>query len=200
MKNTVMFAMIILLITACSRKKEVSKNDKNNKCSYEAIVKDFSNLDGCQFLIVMPNGDRLLPTKLPENGFEFKDNQKIKFGFHPIKDVMSICMAEKLAVEITCIQELENTGIPIKPECHNTDQPTSVDWMDALIKKYKPKKIVKYGYLGDGYAYWFKTADEKNYLYDCQGTFLCETGSDVMGCKYKIDDPSKGVTIWQRSY
>jgi len=77
------------------------------ECKIAASVKDFTGLDGCSFLIVLENGDKLLPTKLDDENFEFKDGRKIRFDYEELQGIMSICMAEKMVIEITCIKEIE---------------------------------------------------------------------------------------------
>ncbi len=93
-------------IISCKTKKDVS-NGENAECKTIATVKDFTGLDGCKFLIILENGDKLLPAKLNDESFEFHDGQKISFDYKELQDVMSICMAEDMAVEITCIKEIE---------------------------------------------------------------------------------------------
>lgn len=96
----------LISVLSCKTKKDVPDNGQIN-CKTTATVKDFSGLDGCKFLIVLENGDKLLPAKMIDENFAFKDGQKIRFDYKELQDVMSICMAEKLAVEITCIEEIE---------------------------------------------------------------------------------------------
>ncbi len=96
----------LICVMSCKTKKDVPNGDFS-KCKTTGTVKDFTGLDGCKFLIVLENGDKLLPAKLNDENFEFKDGQKISFGYKELRDVVSICMAEKMAVEITCIKELE---------------------------------------------------------------------------------------------
>lgn len=191
-----LFTLLTLLAFSCSPKKEIAKN-KHSKCTQRATVKDFTGTDGCSFLIVLPNGDRLLPTKLPEGGFEFKDGQEILFGFHPLKDVVSICMAEKLAIEVTCIQEVASDAIPVKKKCWDTENPNAVKWMQALVKKHKPTKIVKYEYIG-AHAYWFVADDQKGYLYDCQGGLVCGELEKLSDCQSGVENPFDGQVIFQR--
>ncbi len=82
-------------------------NGESSECKTIATVKDFTGLDGCTFLIVLENGDKLLPVKLNDENFELHDGQKIRFDYIELPDAMSICMAEDMAVEITCIKEIE---------------------------------------------------------------------------------------------
>ena len=90
----------------CKTKPTVLK-DEQSKCKTVATVKDFTGLDGCTFLIILENGDKLLPAKLNNESFTFRDGQKIRFDYKEMKDAMSICMAEKKIIEVTCIEEIE---------------------------------------------------------------------------------------------
>jgi hypothetical protein len=76
-------------------------------CITNGTIKDFTGLDGCKFLIVLENGDKLLPAKVSDESFEFTDGQKIRFDFVELEDAMSICMAEKMIIEITCIKAID---------------------------------------------------------------------------------------------
>ena len=103
------FIILLACLTcflSCKTKPEASKNEQS-KCKTTATVKDFSGLDGCTFLIILENGDKLLPAKLNDESFSFRDGQKIRFDYKEMKDAMSICMAEKKIVEVTCIEEIE---------------------------------------------------------------------------------------------
>jgi len=46
----------------------------------------------------------LLPAKINHESFEFKDGRKIRFVYKDLPDIMSVCMAEKMAIEITMYQ------------------------------------------------------------------------------------------------
>lgn len=104
--RTMCFVICLICVLSCKTKKDVSDNP-SSECKTNGMVKDFTGLDGCKFLIVLENGDKLLPAKLNDESFVFKDGQKILFDFKELKDAMSICMAEKMSVEITCIKEIE---------------------------------------------------------------------------------------------
>ena len=104
--RTLLFVFCLICTISCKTKKEVP-NSEYSECKTIGIVNDFSGLDGCKFLIVLENGDKLLPAKLNDENFEFHNDQKIRFDYKELQDVMSICMAENMAIEITCIKEIE---------------------------------------------------------------------------------------------
>ena len=48
----------------------------------------------------------MLPAKLNDERFEFIDGQKILFDYKELPDIMSICMAQKMAIEINVSKKL----------------------------------------------------------------------------------------------
>ena len=187
--------LVILSVWSCKTKKEIG--GENPACNIEATVKDFTGLDGCTFLIVLDNGDKLLPAKINNEAFELKDNQRIRFAYKEMPDMMSICMAEKMAVEVTCIEELD--ARPVIPQCYDIVDPEQVAWMNKLIKTQDTKTVKKYKYRDDGWAYLF-TAGSQQLLYDCQGTKLCEfEGLGANDCmNQKLTNSGAGSVIWRK--
>jgi hypothetical protein len=92
------------------------KMDCDKPCSHSATVKDLTGLDGCQFVLELADGSRLVPQKLtyiqapdPEQDpgyyFNFIDGQKVSFDFR-VEDGADACMAGQL-VFLTCIKAEE---------------------------------------------------------------------------------------------
>ena len=196
MQNYILSALLLAFITACYPKKETSNSTTPGKCDTMATVKDFTGLDGCKLLIVLDNGDKLLPAKVNDKSFTLKDGQRIKLGYKKIDGMASICMAEKMSIEVTCI-ELVSEDIPAKPECFETKNPMSVGWMKAKVRDLAPSQIIRYDFL-DGWAYLYKTDSKRNYVYDCQGNLLCEIETDIRQCKRQMNDPDAGMLIYDR--
>ena len=198
--------MSLLILFSCKTKKVVETNT-NTSCTTIAMVKDYTGLDGCQFLLVLENGEKWLPAKVNDKDFVFKDNQKIKFGYIVLEDMMSICMSENKSVELTCIEIISDgnsttkpkapKGMPEKKPCVETTNPNEVAWMAELIKKLNPLRITRYNYL-DGFAYLIQSAPVGS-LYDCQGTFLCEVnGKIITDCSKKVNQLKGQKVIWKR--
>ncbi len=185
------FTIFLTIFIACN----ASKPQENNAaCQFVGTVKDMRGLDGCQFLIITESGEKLLPTRVPE-GFTLQGGQEIKFGYQEAEAMASICMAEDKTVEVTCI-ELLNEESTQKQECLNIENAIKVDWMVAAIDQYAPLQIVKYRYRTNSWAYLFK--GKKHYLYDCQGTLICESeDTSSSRCMSKIGANKVGVVIWQ---
>ncbi|MCD6597579.1 MAG: hypothetical protein J7L04_07830 [Bacteroidales bacterium] len=76
----------------------------------EGIVKDYTGLDGCGFIIELANGDRLEPAQVLDSNFVFYDGQKIVFTYTELKDVGSICMVGKI-VRVENIREAGCNGL-----------------------------------------------------------------------------------------
>ena len=97
------FLLCCMLFSACHSGKS---SDGQNSCNSTGEVKDFTGLDGCQLMIVMEDGKKLLPGSILVNDVTLEAGQKIRFDYRPI-EMMSVCMAEDLIVEITCLEVLE---------------------------------------------------------------------------------------------
>lgn len=190
----IFLSCLLLLFLACNTNKKLSEV-ANSNCETPATVKDFTGLDGCGLLIVLENGDKLLPAKLNDESFTLRDGQKIKLNYKELEGMASICMAEKASIEITCIELIEGKPAPVK--CYDTKDPLTVPWMKEVIKTKKPASIQKYNFRSDGWAYLFFVG-QKQFLYDCQGTLLCEhQGLSVNKCKEKYVAGQRGEVIYR---
>ena len=207
-----MYKLLILISSfflVVSKKCDTNKNG-NNTCTEVGTLKDFTGLDGCGFLIVMDDGEKLQPVKYADKNIHPKDGQRIKFAYKEIADLAGICMAGKM-VEITCIEFLENTppktggikppktgGIkPIKIKCIETLDPYSTDWMQMTMSKTNAYQVVRYTYRKDGFAYYF-LGSRKNMMFDCQGTLICESSSRSSKCDNKTKNYSGELVIWEK--
>lgn len=75
-------------------------------CDHTGTLKDYTGLDGCKWMIETDAGKKLLPAKI-DPAFKMKDNLKIRFSYKELDAMGSICMAEDMIVEITCIETLD---------------------------------------------------------------------------------------------
>ncbi|MEM1321674.1 MAG: hypothetical protein AAGG75_15560 [Bacteroidota bacterium] len=193
--NKFLLALLLLCTLACSSNKKSA--DGNGQCANEGTLVDYTGLDGCQFLIVMDNGEKWLPMKVSDENFTFVNGLRIRFDYIEKEGAISVCMAESKAVELTCIEAVEGEGgKPNIPQCHKTKDPTTVNWMKEVLRKYPVTKVLRYDYI-DGFAYFFRTKD-KGYLYSCQGFFICEVeGKELSQCHRSVKNPESGLIIWQ---
>lgn len=191
--NCLLLSIFVLCsLGACKVQKGNTSND--SACNTSGKVQDFTGLDGCKLLIVLENGDKYLPTTPEFEGTKLEAGQEISFGYEEVEAMASICMAESKTIEFTCLKV--TSAIPIKPECFNTEQPTSVAWMKKLMLKLKPESISKYTFRTDGWAYFFQ--GKSNYLYDCQGNLICDTQKNKSeDCLKFVENRTKGTIIFQ---
>lgn len=190
------FFLLLTFFLNC--KSGLQSGDPESACDTIGKVADYTGLlDGCTFLIELENGERFNPIKMSVEGFEFRDGQKIKFGYIELDEMMSNCMAESAFVEITCIQDMDKMGNIDPHQCVDTKNPFEVDWMNTVIDRHNPNQIIKYPFK-EGWAYLFRGLPH-SYLYNCTGEFLCDTSGGVKSSCYTdyLNTLSKGKIIWQ---
>ena len=172
-------------------------------CKTVAKVKDMTGLDGCKFMLILGDGTKLLPAKT-NVPFKYKDGQIVHIDYKKTEGTVTICMAEDMIVEVTCIKELKtggvmpepNKGKPAKRKCVDVTGPEGAEWLLLAHQKHQSKEIIKFTYL-DGFAYLIKTK-EMGYLYDCQGNVLCEGRQNHdNACTQKLKYMSDPVSIWK---
>ncbi|MFT5168468.1 MAG: hypothetical protein ACI8P3_003711, partial [Saprospiraceae bacterium] len=78
-----LISCLLLILVSCKTNKEAS-NVSTENCKTLATVKDFTGLDGCSLMIVLDNGDRLLPAKMNDENFVLRDGQQIKLDYKEI--------------------------------------------------------------------------------------------------------------------
>jgi hypothetical protein len=83
-----------LLLWACPR----------NQCpeGVDALLRDYTGLSGCRWVLELEDGERLEPVNLHELDFEPRDNLQVRVQFTEAEDMMSICMVGRM-VNIVCI-------------------------------------------------------------------------------------------------
>lgn len=91
---TIMALSAALLLSACPADK--CPDGKN------ALLRDYTGLDGCRWVFELEDGQRLEPVNLHQLDFELRDSLKVKINYTEAPDMMSICMVGKM-VNITCI-------------------------------------------------------------------------------------------------
>ena len=159
--------------------------------SAEGILKDLSGLDGCQWMIHTEDELRLQPIKWPSKIPELKNGLAIRFVYREIHDVMTICMAGDKVVEIVEVELIPSS----EESCLEIIDPYRVSWMTKLVEQEITYSITRYRY-EDSYAFYFQTG-QKNYLYDCDGNFICEVPARVMNeCAETISTLADGTVIW----
>ena len=205
MMQKCLFFSVLLLMFSCNANKPATSPEggtvsipNTTKCKIKGIVKDFSGLDGCTFLIELENGERWLPVAVNDESFQLRDDQAILFGYQEATDMVSICMAESKMIEITCISEITKPeDRPVVPTCYDIENVADAPWMAEVVKTLQPFRIMKYTYL-DGWAYLMLSKKGRKF-YDCQGTDLCppEKGDADNCLNQHLKLLSDGKTIYQ---
>jgi hypothetical protein len=94
------FLFSILFFVACDDDKGGVQPDVS-----EGIVRDYTGLDGCGYIIEMDNGEKLEPVEMTDTSFHFYDGQHVEVWYTELTDVGSFCMAGKI-VRIDSIRAL----------------------------------------------------------------------------------------------
>ena len=174
----------------------------NNKdCDQQAMVQDASGTDGCRFLFVLDNGDKLLPNEMPLMDFKLAGNQLVKISYTVIEDGVSACMMENQIVKINCIEFITQTGgvRPAVKQCVKVDNYNNSKWLRNIAAGMKPHMITRFNYLTDGWAYLIDNGLKKT-LIDCQGTEVCTVLGKAGGpCYEKIRNLGKGEVIYSKT-
>lgn len=117
MKNLYILMLFLFLLSGC----EDEKISISEECTYNAVVEDFSGLDGCGYLFKLDNGEYLQPywrwgfcgtppfpegaTEDPLWDFEYKAGKRVRIGFQ-YADHANICMKGRVAI-ITCLETID---------------------------------------------------------------------------------------------
>jgi len=177
---------------------EKAMDKSNMECETYAMVRDFTGNDGCRFLFVLDNGDKLLPNEMPLMDFKLADNQQVKISYDVVKDGLSACMMENFIVKVNCITLIGQTGgvKPAKIPCVKVDNYNDSKWLQRMAGEMRPYKVTRYTYLTDGWAYLIDNSREKK-LIDCQGTEICTVlGKALSPCTEKIKNFGQGTVIY----
>ena len=114
------YLYIILLFSFISCHNEASEiKDHVEGCLKEAVIKDLTGLDGCDFVFELTDETRLIPERRvyiqapdpqddPIYHFKMKDGEKVKISYRD-SQLLGACMAGKI-VFITCITSKETDG------------------------------------------------------------------------------------------
>lgn len=195
MKKILLLLPLILLF-ACKTKQSATNTSQTQPptCQTKAVVLDMKNLDGCQFLLQVENGEKWLPMEIADPNFQFHNKQTVLFDYEEVTDYMSICMAENKGVNITCIKELSKA--PDLPEaCTEVPNILKTAWIQKVIRQRRVFKITQYKDKSQ-FVYLFK-ANSKSYLYDCKGKSICDFDKNAQNdCTKKLSTLSNEYVIW----
>jgi len=194
MKKILLFLPILLL--ACKTKQTTTTKNQTPQptCQTKAVVLDMKDLDGCQFLLQVENGEKWLPMEIADPDFQFHDKQVILFDYEEVEDYMSICMAENKGVNITCIKE-QSKGSNQPKACTEVPNILNTKWIQAVIRQKRAWQITQYKDKSD-FVYLFK-ANSKSYLYNCKGESICNFNKNTQNdCTLKLNTLTNEYVIW----
>ena len=77
-------------------------------------MKDYTGMDGCEFVLVLENGGVLEMGYFDEKpNFKFKNGMKVSISYEEMRDMASICMVGPI-VRIMCMKTIDEYGLPTK--------------------------------------------------------------------------------------
>jgi hypothetical protein len=108
--HLIIFIALLISLNSCgliNREEEVEPAT----CNTFATLKDLRGLDGCGFVLVLDDGQRLeFELQTPRVNFNLADGKRVKVSYKE-STRPSICMVGK-TVEITCISEVNEAPAP----------------------------------------------------------------------------------------
>lgn len=188
----------VLFILSCSAKKAV-QNSTSSICDTQAIVRDYTGLDGCRFLLELKDGTRLIPVELSDPSFLFSEGQIIKFKYTSMKDVVTACLTAAIPVRLSCIEEIKS-GIKtpqefLKRDCIDTETPLGIAWMNKLVIRNKITEVKK-GYLNAD-PYYFFIENVHIMVFNCKGDMACEYEKNAKSsCEAKYSILNDLKSLW----
>lgn len=95
-KTLALLAIIVLVLLAvsCSEKKN---NDIQTKTA-TGIIKDYSDIDGCSYIIELENGEKINPIIINNSNIELHDGDNVEITYEIIDSIADVCMAGQTAI------------------------------------------------------------------------------------------------------
>jgi hypothetical protein len=168
-------------------------------CNTKGKVVDFTNVDGCNYFIRLPDSTFLQPVESAVEGLRIEPGQALQFGFEKQPNVMSVCNVKSQAIKLTCavvlnVEQLKIDNPEVLIECFDVYNTNDAPWLKVLVKQSKPTSIIKYPYFYNEKAYLVRLSNH-SVLYDCRGNAIM-SGTD-RDCRSHVVDPSGGRVIYQ---
>ncbi len=142
-------------------------------------VVDATSTSGCHVLLHPEGGFDLLPVSYAEAPVDFYPEGMYQITFSPDSSAIYACTAKAIPVHIlTCTPVL--TGPPpgtggIKPPkrpCTEALDPYAIPWMTQIMEQLDPDRVTRFKMTSGMTVYAFKST-KGQYLFDCQGSFVC---------------------------
>jgi hypothetical protein len=94
-------------------KSESSAGNPSKECSTLVTVMDYTELDGCKYMLKLKDGSFINPNS-GVTRTELINCQQAMISYTAIEDMASICMKGQIA-NITCFSVVKE-GVPVKPK------------------------------------------------------------------------------------
>ncbi|MEN8122384.1 MAG: hypothetical protein ABFS35_18710 [Bacteroidota bacterium] len=96
-----MLSFLLMIYYSC----DIYEMDKSNDF-HTGILKNFTGLDGCGWIIQLSDSSKLEPINLDEFKIDLEEGKKVEIKYHERNDLGSICMVGKI-VEIDSIKGVD---------------------------------------------------------------------------------------------
>lgn len=93
------FAVVGIILLSIAYSCETKPCCENSELG---IIKDYSGLDGCTFMVELADGEKLQVLNLNDFDVKIEDGNSISISYHEVDAMAGICMAGKM-VEADCI-------------------------------------------------------------------------------------------------
>lgn len=159
-------------------------------CMHAATAKDFTGLDGCGIMMVLDNGDKMLPVNLDQYSPALKDGEHVRVSF-VLEDMASTCMAEDAVVRLTCLARM--SGEEWVADCPTMIDPYRVAWSAQVMQELNPRQVEELDIEGQR-AYRF-IAPSGVHIYSCTGELLCAYTFDAVHACDEIQKKTNDVKV-----
>ncbi len=151
-----------MLCFACG----TSRQKNNTQDWVPAIVKSYAKLAGCDKLLILEDGTKILPVDgLPK---AYEHNQSVYIQYQKLDNMYSICMAEDFSAKIIAIKP---DGKNKRIDCRGVRQLSDLPWISKYIEGGKIKEVRKYTNNKEA-RYALVWMDGSLTLFDCYGNEL----------------------------
>ena len=158
-------ALLLIIFVLVSAAK--CQNTGGETCDEVVTIKDFSELDGCGFILVTKEGKKLLPVNLDEYAVELTDGQKTTASYEVLEGAASICMSEDAIVRLHCFG-IVAAGSEI---CPPIVDPFEIDWSRDIMKEIDPIRVEEQIIRGRRIYHFIGNTEGR--LLSCTGELLC---------------------------
>lgn len=191
------YILFLLALASCGVKHEARIGATREGREMYGVVRDYRDIDGCGWLIEVPDSGFWHILKWPEGKPpSLLEGQIIRAVYADLSNRPNTCFA------VTRIVRIKNyeLGIKGKVNCVLVHDPHRVPWMRKLLFEYRVQSVTMYE-LEEGWWYFLKSHDGLGYMYDCQGNLIC-SDQDILEstCEEKYKDLPAGKILWVENF